>query len=46
LEYGIGIFSESWYKLVSIDFLPGTTDIERVKEKIFEYVDFRIEQEE
>jgi len=27
-----------------IDFLPGTTDIERVKEKIFEYVDSKIKQ--
>ena len=27
-----------------IDFLPGTKDIERVKEKIFEYVDFTIKQ--
>ena len=28
-----------------IDFLPETRDIEKVKEKIFGYVDFRIEQE-
>ncbi len=28
-----------------IDFLPRTTDIERVKEKIFGYVDFRIGQD-
>ncbi len=28
-----------------VDFLPGTEDIERVKEKIFEYVDFRIKQQ-
>ena len=28
-----------------VDFLPKTKDIERVKEKIFEYVDFRIAQE-
>jgi len=27
-----------------LGFLPGTEDIERVKEKIFAYVDFRIEQ--
>jgi len=26
------------------DFLPNTEDVERVKEKIFGYVDFRIEQ--
>ena len=29
-----------------LDFLPGTEDIERVKGKIFAYVDFRIEQKE
>ena len=28
-----------------VDFLPGAEDIERVKEKIFEYVDFRIKQQ-
>jgi len=28
-----------------VDFLPKTSDIERVKQKIFEYVDFRISQE-
>jgi len=28
-----------------VDFLPKNKDIERVKEKIFEYVDFRISQE-
>jgi len=28
-----------------LDFLPQTQDIEKVKEKIFAYVDFRIEQE-
>jgi len=28
-----------------LDFLPKTADIEKVKEKIFEYVDLRIEQE-
>jgi hypothetical protein len=28
-----------------IDFLPKTKDIETVKKKIFEYVDFRIAQE-
>jgi hypothetical protein len=28
-----------------VDFLPKTKDIERVKQKIFEYVDFRISQE-
>jgi len=28
-----------------LDFLPATTDINKVKEKIFAYVDFRIEQE-
>jgi len=44
LEYRIGIFPESYYKLVSTDFLPGIKNIERVKEKIFEYIDFRIKQ--
>jgi hypothetical protein len=28
-----------------IDFLPGTADIERVRKKIFEYVDFKIKQD-
>lgn len=28
-----------------LDFLPATTDINKVKEKIFAYVDFRIKQE-
>ena len=28
-----------------VDFLPKTEDIERVRKKIFEYVDFRISQE-
>ncbi len=27
-----------------LEFLPGNTDIEKVKQKIFEYIDFRIEQ--
>jgi len=28
-----------------VDFLPKTSDIEKAKEKIFDYVDFRISQE-